>query len=851
MTSLHFLYIIIMKHIFTKLIFTTIIILNVTIVKAQDFLPFVNDNYAGVTGVHINPASIADSRYKFDMTLMGLSVNVYNNYLYGNRDYLLDYRNISDYDVKSQILGLLPQNGKDKYVYQDLRLDIMNFMVTINPRIAIGFTAGVRQYLNVDNLNEDFVNMFYNLDETPIPFNERFIGSDIRVTSSVWSEYGLTLAGVLLKTDHHVIKGGINMKLIQGHASAYANIENLDAIRISDDTASFNNTHINYGISDNIGRMITDESFDTDHLKGKFSMGFDFGIVWEWRPDYEDHLYDMDGETNLERKNENKYKLRVGLSVKDLGFVKFQRWSHSHDFVINGDVDMTMFEKIQGPEELFNVLEANEDLFTINEGDDIYRMSLPTSISLQLDYNIAKNFYINVTPYFALRQGDNKYSKVHTYNNISVAPRYESAWFGMSFPLQYSQLSGFSLGTGLRLGPLWIGSNNVLNTLFTREIAGVNVQAMLKLPIPYRKVRDDDGDKVSNKKDQCRDVYGVWENFGCPYEDTDGDGVIDKEDLCPDTYGIATLNGCPDSDGDGIKDSDDECPNTFGLAAFNGCPDSDGDGIEDRNDECPNIAGLAVFNGCPDTDGDSIPDHLDKCPNIFGLARLEGCPEADSDNDGIADVDDDCPELAGPLAFNGCPDSDGDGLRDIDDECPNIAGPIEFKGCPDSDNDSVPDQLDQCPLISGLAQFNGCPDTDGDGIQDKEDECPEEPGTAENNGCPVYEKVEFATNIGFQSGSAKLTQESYPYLDQLAQIMKDNPDCWVKLDGHTDNTGSDAINNKISQQRVDSIKDYLIEKGINPNRIVAKGHGSSKPIAPNDTAEGRAKNRRVEINLAH
>ena len=81
--------------------------------------------------------------------------------------------------------------------------------------------------------------------------------------------------------------------------------------------------------------------------------------------------------------------------------------------------------------------------------------------------------------------------------------------------------------------------------------------------------------------------------------------------------------------------------------------------------------------------------------------------------------------------------------------------------------------------------------------------------------------------------------------------MKDNPDCWVKLDGHTDNTGSDAINNKISQQRVDSIKNYLIEKGINPNRIVAKGHGSSKPIAPNDTEEGRVKNRRVEINLAH
>ena len=839
-----------MRKFFTKIIMTMLIVLSISNAKAQDFLPFVNDNYAGITGVHINPASIADSRYRFDMTLMGLSVNVYNNYLYGNRDYLMDYKNISQYDVQKELLGLLPKNGKDKFVYQDLRLDLMNFMFTINPRIAVGFTAGVRQYLNVDNLNGDFVDMFWNINETPIPYNERFVGSDIRVTSSVWAEYGLTLAGVLYKSDHHVIKAGMNVKLIQGLASAYANVENLDAIRISEDTASFYNTHVNYGISGNIGNMITD-GFNTNQLKGKFSMGFDFGIVWEWRPDYEEHLYDMDGKTGLERRNENKYKLRVGLSVKDIGVVKFQKWQYSQDFTMNGDIDMNIFEKVQGPEELFKVLEANPDLFTINEGEEIYRMSLPTSVSLQIDYNIAKNLYVNLTPYFALRQGDNKYSKVHTYNNISIAPRYETAWFGVSVPLQYSQISGFSLGTGLRLGPLWVGSNNILNTLFTREISGVNVQALLKFPIPYGKVRDRDGDKVSNKKDQCKDVYGVWENFGCPYDDVDGDGVVDKDDVCPEIYGLAAFNGCPDSDNDSIPDYLDECPNNTGLAAFNGCPDTDGDGLKDSDDTCPSIFGPIEFNGCPDTDGDSIPDHLDKCPNIFGLARLEGCPEADSDNDGIADIDDDCPEIAGTIVFNGCPDSDGDGLRDIDDECPTISGPVEFNGCPDSDNDSIPDQLDKCPLIYGLAQFEGCPDTDGDGIQDKEDECPEEPGTAENNGCPVYEKVEFATNIGFQTGSAKLTPESYPYLDQLVQIMNENLDCWVKLDGHTDSTGSDAINTKISQQRVDSIKDYLIEKGINPNRIVAKGHGSSKPIASNDTAEGRAQNRRVEINLAH
>lgn len=807
------------------MLMTMFIIMSISVnTKAQSFLPFVNDNYAGITGVHINPASIADSRYKFDMTIMGLSVNVSNNYLYANSNYLLDYKNLGNIDIKNDLLGLYPSNGKDKFVYQDLRLDLMNFMITIHPRIAIGFTASLRQYLNVDNLNEDFVNMFWNLDQEPIPYNVLFTDNDIRATASAWSEFGLSLAGVLYKSDHHVIKAGVNVKLNQGLASAYANVENLSSMRIDEDIASFDSTYVNYGFAGSVGNMLNNDEFDINQLKGRLSLGLDFGIVWEWRPNYENHLYDMDGETNLERRNENKYKLKVGLSVKDLGFVKFQRYPGSQDFMINGDVDMTMFEEMQSPDEFFDILEANPDLFTIYEGDEIYKMSLPTSVSLQIDYNIAKNFYVNLSPYFALRQGDNKYSKVHTYNNISLTPRYETSMFGVSVPLQYSQLNGFSLGAGLRLGPLWIGSNNVLNALFSKEMSGINAQVLFKLPIPFSKVKDSDGDKVSNKKDKCKKVYGVWENQGCPEDDRDNDGVIDKEDHCPDIYGVA---------------------------AFNGCPDSDGDSIPDYQDSCPNIYGLAAFNGCPDTDGDSIPDYKDKCPNIYGLARLEGCPEADSDNDGLADIDDDCPEFAGSVAFNGCPDSDKDGLRDIDDECPNIYGPIEFNGCPDSDNDSVPDNHDQCPMIKGLAQFGGCPDTDGDGIQDKDDECPEEPGSAENNGCPIYEKVEFATNIGFHTGSAELTQESYPYLDQLVQIMKDDTDCWVKLDGHTDNTGSDAINNKISQQRVDSIRYYLIDNGINPNRIIAKGHGSSKPIASNETAEGRAQNRRVEINLAH
>jgi len=154
--------------------------------------------------------------------------------------------------------------------------------------------------------------------------------------------------------------------------------------------------------------------------------------------------------------------------------------------------------------------------------------------------------------------------------------------------------------------------------------------------------------------------------------------------------------------------------------------DSDNDGIADDKDNCPNVAGLKAYNGCPDTDGDGIIDGDDACPSAAGSRDLMGCP--DGDGDGVADKDDMCPTTAGTL--NGCPDSDGDGVADKDDACPTVAGTIG--GCPDSDGDGVIDGNDACPTVAGTV--GGCPDSDGDGVADKDDACPDVAGT--DNGCP-------------------------------------------------------------------------------------------------------------------
>lgn len=168
------------------------------------------------------------------------------------------------------------------------------------------------------------------------------------------------------------------------------------------------------------------------------------------------------------------------------------------------------------------------------------------------------------------------------------------------------------------------------------------------------------------------------------------------------------LGKVKDMDGDGISDKNDSCPEVAGIEALMGCPDSDSDGIADGQDACPNAAGPAEFGGCPDSDADGVPDKDDVCPDIAGVPGLAGCP--DSDGDGVADREDACPDTAGETQYNGCPDSDADGISDDKDKCPQVAGTASTMGCPDKDADGVADGEDKCPNEAGLAANKGCPE---------------------------------------------------------------------------------------------------------------------------------------------
>jgi outer membrane protein OmpA-like peptidoglycan-associated protein len=213
--------------------------------------------------------------------------------------------------------------------------------------------------------------------------------------------------------------------------------------------------------------------------------------------------------------------------------------------------------------------------------------------------------------------------------------------------------------------------------------------------------------------------------------------------------------------------------------------------------------------GLKDRDQDGIPDVSDQCPDqpedFDGYQDTDGCPDFDNDGDGILDVNDQCPDQAEDMdGFedqDGCPDldNDGDGILDVNDKCPNEA-----------------------ETVNGFEDSDGCPDE-----------------------APIYFPLAY---INFKFATAEISgADPIPVLEEVVRIMKENPKIQVEIQGHTDNIGSDESNLTLSERRGQTVKTYLVNRGIDPSRLQTRGFGESRPIDSNDTDLGRARNRRIEF----
>lgn len=821
--------------------------------SAQDMHPYANSNYGGISSAKLNPAMLADSRYKVDILLTGFNFGLGNNYVgfsktaMAHPDYSFFGAIKADMDNDSTTIGFPNFNDslfQDKYIstrrdgqiksmYFKNRIELPSALITINQKNALGLYGAIRTYINVDGIEENLANQIYADFGDSAQYFASLSNKHFSVQYMSWQESGVTWAFTVKEEGEHFLKVGVTPKLLFGLGSAYMYVDNLEYMTTSDSTLTFFKSDVEYSHSSNF--EFPEGGGFKYKISSKVGFGLDLGAVYEWRPDYQKYKYDMDGETNLWMRSKNKYKLRVGFSITDIGTIKFQRGQYSNNFVAdvnNWNIRDLNFDSI--PVRAFDDTLRNR--FLSRQTDEFYKMNLPTAFSFQVDYNIWKDFYINFTPFVAVQWNKNP-NKVHEISNFSLTPRWDHKWFGVMVPFSYNQYHNFNIGGCARIGPLIIGSDNLATFLSKKKtVYGADFYFMAKIPIFYKEPKDKDKDKVSNKKDKCVDIPGVWEFLGCP--DRDGDHIQDSEDLCPDVPGLKQFNGCPDKDGDGIVDNQDACPDDPGLAEFNGCPDKDGDKIIDKDDDCPDEAGLAVFKGCPDKDGDGVMDKIDLCPEKPGPVENEGCPEIKLS---LVDLAGQALKVSkqakdGSFTFESLP-NDSICVFRLEGDADKTVGVNEVKvivnGAPKR---AIRSQAD------GLFRFD-IPKAVGNGLKQE----------VIKDVVVVLTKEEQAVikkafdNLEFESGKDIIRSTSFQALDELAALMVKHPTWGLKISGHTDNVGKPTANLTLSKKRAEAVKKYLVSKGVPADHLRSEWFGQTRPIAPNTTPEGRQKNRRVEM----
>ncbi|MEI9945507.1 MAG: DUF5723 family protein [Chitinophagaceae bacterium] len=552
-----------------------------------------------------NPANVADSRYRWDVNLVSLNGGIGNN----NASFKL--KNIDDAfsgDVDSLLFGTSAKNTNALAL-----VDVFGPSVMFNTssKLSFAITTRVRAQANANNIDGKFIQSIDASLNQSTPFS---LSSNAKQKLALngWTDLGATVGAVLFDKGKHFLKGGVTLKYVAGAANSFANINNFQGT-VNKDLAG------DYYLTNSSGVIALGYSgYDFDDFEAsdvfKFNghgYGADIGLVYEYRPD-----------ENKTGKYENKYKFKVGVSLLDAGRIKYKpRTNEYGSYTVSISGAETWYTKdLDGKSlrEIKTYLDSKPALFT-NNGLSLssYNVKLPTTLQGNVDWNIHKDFFVDLGGQFNLTKKSSTYNSFY-YNSVTLTPRYEGRTFGVYIPLNYNPLTDFNAGVSLRAGPFFVGSGSVLTALV-------------------------------DKSKQADIHFGI--RFG---------SLQKKEKKQKETFVDKVITTPVDTDNDGVYDANDKCPTVAGLAKYQGCPvpDTDRDGINDEDDQCPTITGLIKYKGCPvpDTDNDGVNDEYDKCPSVPGSARYAGCPIPDTDGDGINDEEDRCPSLAGTTANHGCPE---------------------------------------------------------------------------------------------------------------------------------------------------------------------------------------------------
>ena len=414
----------------------------------QNFIGLHADNYKGVHGVLFNPAYIVDSPFKTDISILGTSI-VGDNDIY-NLTYDTDFDDVSFSDFSD-----------DSNLYLNTDVFGLAFMMNINKNHSIALYTRIRSVFNSNDINGEIFDSFF--DEFSDNDTYDITEDGFHILGHSWGEIGFSYATILYNKGEHFLKGGFTAKYLRGLGSISIESDNL---RVAYDASA--------GKIDTQGKVSYFSTYDlsSDDIKVVNTSGFggDLGLIYEWRPEKYSET-----DPKFEVKTISKYKLKLGISLMDIGHISYEAFEHKQYIVNKVDIDVNDFDNQ-------DIQDAFDSLFASNNLDKNINVKLPTSINIDADWNINDKIYINMFTTLSMVSLNNRRSN-NIVNQYILTPRFETKVFSAQFPLSYTGFGNFKAGFGFRLWSLYIGSGSILSNLLNSNSKTVDVYLGIKIPI--------------------------------------------------------------------------------------------------------------------------------------------------------------------------------------------------------------------------------------------------------------------------------------------------------------------------------------------------------------------------------
>ncbi len=457
---------------------------------SQGYLGISSGNYSGITGVSLQPASIADSRLKWDLNLFSIDVNYNNNFFYVKKDAILENKFFkspynSDFNaVKQDLLEIGTENNEPVYVRMNSTVQLPSVMITTGKKSAIALNLRSRTFMQTDNMTPQLARMIYENFQYEPYMGKTFNMSNVRTDIVSWLEAGFTYARVLYNDGQNFFKFGITGKYLGGVASGYMSSDQISFAFNSDSTISVNSNNVNYGHS---------SKFDLDFANRKnykpesSAFSYDIGLVYEYRGNIDAFSfwkYNEKGDPELaERRDKNKYLFKIGVSYLNGGRLDFTKPTNVNNFSVavnNYDYGNVHAHNIH------EVDSAIASVVNLKNADRDYTVTLPRIFSAQIDLRLIKGLYLNMMGYFPLDNSDTK-SSIQAVRTFAITPRWENRWLGIYVPLSFNEFHDTHLGAAIRLGPLFVGSSNLASVLFEDKLKAADFHLGLKIPVGFGK----------------------------------------------------------------------------------------------------------------------------------------------------------------------------------------------------------------------------------------------------------------------------------------------------------------------------------------------------------------------------